>query len=884
MRPVEAFEEVVERPALAAAGLAGGRRQGEFGAPDGLEVLGQLRHVPLEHPERQGGRVDAEGRGQAKPAPAHFRKRVFERGEPVVGRTAALPEGLDPCAQRVDAFAEGRDMCSRQRIQRGSENLGDACVDPRHRRRSACAGARHGAGCAQAAAPEAERLLADLGEFEAAAAQRGQRQLAESGIAGALGECGEQSVALDPAFAEPFAGGGKEGPLQDASLQPRHRACRSGRTDRLRHLARDLFGVEVEEPDAAVDQFGLRRHREAVPDRGRRRQPAAHDERAPGPDLRQRCDIPAGVGSDQHVDRQRPRVDAQRSVGEGEHDSCRRRARAQQGPALDAGAGFLRQRLRQAAGDGARLVRRAGVDAQAEHTRCRGFRIGRERQCAAIAGCFSAAAGEDEASVLCLRRQHVVDRGDDGARQAPAELGPAVPREQRGQVLPAIRRVARMWQRSRSRPVFEALAEAGADFAHQRSVLGERLLAALEHGHAALALQQGSDELAGEGTEHRHIDDADAQPARAAQMVGDGFGGAGEAAHGDDQVLGVAGEVAADAAVAATGQAFVLVHARVGDGRDVLEEVGPLRRRRLHVRVLVLDDARNQRGIDVPGARDAPPALTEEHRLRHRRRVDLIVGTAQEIGDQSRFRKAQRFDRLRRRRRVVPDQRRRQRQFGNPVCDQVEIGDFLDVARQQLDDAGVGDAVIVVVSIAGMRSHAPATDVQHVGQALAGRGVERFVQEGDAAAGGERTRAQSRQGEAGEHPGGGVFAFRMQDLRLTRGDRELPAASGRTGCRGAFHHGIAGCAGDPLAHRVAVGDLGDSGIAECRGRRLGHRLGDEQRTKGFQKHEDSGKSFRESAGGVARGTARESAPQAASAPLPAAAAFFFFCASALAGR
>jgi hypothetical protein len=113
--------------------------------------------------------------------------------------------------------------------------------------------------------------------------------------------------------------------------------------------------------------------------------------------------------------------------------------------------------------------------------------------------------------------------------------------------------------------------------------------------------------------------------------------------------------------------------------------------------------------------------------------------------------------------------------------DQVEVGRLGGVLGHHLDEAGVVDAVVVVVP--GMHverdlGDGAAAHVEHIGQALADRGVERLVHEGDALARREVGGAQAGHRHAGGDAGGGVLGFRLDEdqrpCRKCSGGRRRP--------------------------------------------------------------------------------------------------------------
>ncbi len=129
-----------------------------------------------------------------------------------------------------------------------------------------------------------------------------------------------------------------------------------------------------------------------------------------------------------------------------------------------------------------------------------------------------------------------------------------------------------------------------------------------------------------------------------------------------------------------------------------------------------------------------------------------------------------------------------QRQLGDAVGDDVEIGRRLHVLGEQLEEAGVVDAVVVVVPgvhVEGRLGHRPRADVEHVGQALADRRVERLVHVGDALPGGEVRGAQAGHRKARGDRGGGVLALGLDEDQRPAGDVDV---SGGCGFRPVFAH------------------------------------------------------------------------------------------------
>jgi hypothetical protein len=79
---------------------------------------------------------------------------------------------------------------------------------------------------------------------------------------------------------------------------------------------------------------------------------------------------------------------------------------------------------------------------------------------------------------------------------------------------------------------------------------------------------------------------------------------------------------------------------------DVVEEIRPLAGHRLHVGVLVLHRAGEQRRVHVPDRRHAAALRAVEHGLRRRRRIDEVVRLAEVFGHQLALGQAHRLDQV----------------------------------------------------------------------------------------------------------------------------------------------------------------------------------------------------------------------------------------------
>ncbi len=391
--------------------------------------------------------------------------------------------------------------------------------------------------------------------------------------------------------------------------------------------------------------------------------------------------------------------------------------------------------------------------------------------------------------------EHVVDRRDDliGLEVAAAE--PEAPRK-------AVRHVAGSPPGDRrirgvpvGAPVLERLAHGGADLAQQRRIDRQRLVHPLQHRDPALAAQQARHEVAGERPEHGDVEDPDLEAAGGAQVVADRLAVGDHRSLARQDVLGIVQAVADRPIVAPSGELRVLAERPFREVDDVVEVEGALRRDALGVAVLVLDDAEHRRVVEVEHLRDAPALVAEHEALRRRRRLDDVRRVAEVLPHQLPLRQAHRLDDVTRQEPVLRQHARGERQLGDAVRDQVEVGGLLRVLGEELEEPRVVDGVIVVVAgvdVQGVLRHRPAGDVQHVGEPLADRGVERLVHVGDALAAREVRRAQADHA----HPGGdrrrGVLAFGLEedelaavDVRLAGGHRDGPplAHLGRGGDR-----------------------------------------------------------------------------------------------------
>ena len=691
----------------------------------------------------------------------------------------------------------------------------------------------------------ADGLVDDLADLVEAAAHDGDVVLHDArALAAELGlelllDRAEQLL-LAQAGVLAHLGGGEERALEGVALHAQLQLGAAGL------LAGDLERVEVEDADLVVDDLLLRPARERGP--GALAQVALDDEHTALPQAGQRV----GVAEHGRVRRQH---DVDVDVLAVHPDRLRRRRqvvgrrlalllRAVLRVGLDLPAEQLEQRHRQVlagrhrapAADRVHAHRDRALGHQvrvlaAAHDHVGGVRVaGLDRLLVQLVLRVRRVAGDVDRDVeerlLRAARQHVLDGADQRLGLQVARAQAEAARVQPRHLLRRDRRVVlvRLGVRA-GQAVLQRLGQRGAQLAHQRQVLGQRLVGALHHDHALLAAQRLADQVARERTEHRDVQHADLQLARLAQVVGDGLGLHDHAAHADDDVLGVLQLPAADAAVAAAGQLGVFGHALLGQRLDRVEEVRPLRGDGLHVGVLVLHRARQQRHVDVPDRRHAAALRAVDHGLRRRRRVDQVVRTAEVLGDELALGDARRLDQVGRQEAVLADDGRGQRQLGELARDQVQVGGLGGALGHHLDEAGVVDAVVVVVAgvhvQAGLGDRA-AAHVQHVGQALADRRVQRLVHEGDALARREVGRAQAGHRHAGGDAGGGVLGLGLDEDQRPVGDVQV---AGGHFLRPVLAHlrrrrdrvGAGGVGGLALDHDdggVAVDGVADAGVLD----------------------------------------------------------------------
>jgi hypothetical protein len=651
-------------------------------------------------------------------------------------------------------------------------------------------------------ARKADLLLRDLGQFGVAAPHHAQvvgyhaRALAAELRLQLRLDRGEQRV-LGQAGIGHGRAGGEERALEGDALHAQLQLGGPGL------LAGDLEGVEVEHADLVVDDELLRPEREAGP--GLLAEVGLDDEEAALLQAGQRVAVAehGRVGREHDVDEDVFAVDA---------DRLRRRREVVGGGlalllravfriGLDVPAEQFEQGHRQVLAGGDRAPAADRVHAHGD--RALGQQVGVFRAAHAQFADARILVGDvllmhlvlrvdritrevdREVEELALRtvRQHVLHRADQRLGLQVARSEPVAARVQARHVPRTVVRIVgigksgpRLPNRARH-AVLDAFHHRSAHFAHQRQVFGQRLVGALQHRDALLALEHMAQQVAGEGTEHGQIDHADLELARFAQVVRHRLGLYDHAAHADDQVIGILGLECGDALVAAPGEAGIFVQADVGQRLDVVEKVRPLCGGGLHVGILVLHRAGHHGNIHVPDRRHAATLGAEQHLLRRRRRVDQVVRLAEELRHQFALGQHRRLDQMGGEEAVLADDRGSQRQLGDLAPDQVEVGRLGRVLGHDLDEAGVIDAVVVVM--AGMHvqrnlGDGAAAHVEHIGQALADSAVERLVHEGHALAGRKIDGAQTGHGHARRDACGGVLGFRLDEDQRLVGNVQVP--------------------------------------------------------------------------------------------------------------
>ncbi|GAB4120614.1 MAG: hypothetical protein Fur0026_11900 [Sideroxydans sp.] len=153
--------------------------------------------------------------------------------------------------------------------------------------------------------------------------------------------------------------------------------------------------------------------------------------------------------------------------------------------------------------------------------------------------------------------------------------------------------------------------------------------------------------------------------------------------------------------------------------------------------------------VHIPQLRDAAAGVAVEDALRRGGGGDDVVRMAEEFIHQLPLRHQHRFDQMGGQETVLRHHCRGQRQLGGPARDQVEVGRLLRVLCHHLDEAGVVGAVVIVMRamhVERILGDGAATEIEHIGQAFADGGIQRFVHEGHALRGSKIDRAHAGHG------------------------------------------------------------------------------------------------------------------------------------------
>ncbi len=250
------------------------------------------------------------------------------------------------------------------------------------------------------------------------------------------------------------------------------------------------------------------------------------------------------------------------------------------------------------------------------------------------------------------------------------------------------------------------------------------------------------------------------------EIIGDALRIADDRALAGDDVLGVLEAVAEGASVAAARQLVVLIERPVCQGRDVIEVERSLGGDALSVGVLILHGAEDGGIVEVEQFGYSATGRAEDQALGRRRGIDVVCRVPEVLLDELTFGEQQGLDDVAGEKAVLRAEPGGERQLGDPVRDDREVGDVLNVLAEELEEAGVVDGVIVVVPgvyVEGLLGHGPSGHVQDISKALAGGGVQRLVHVGDALAAREVGRAEAGHAEAGGHGCCGVLPFGLEE-------------------------------------------------------------------------------------------------------------------------
>ncbi len=317
--------------------------------------------------------------------------------------------------------------------------------------------------------------------------------------------------------------------------------------------------------------------------------------------------------------------------------------------------------------------------------------------------------------------------------------------------------------------VLQSAGDRGAHLAQDRRVTRERLIEALHHQHALLPREHRHDQVRWEGTEHGQVEHGHRKVAFGAKVGGHGLGVAHHRALTEDHPFRPLEVMGAGPRIVPARERLKLAESLVRQLRDMVEVERALRGHTLREAVPVLKRTQTDRIVEVEHLRDAAARFAEHQPLGFGRAGDAVGGVAKILADQFAFRKKQRLDAAAGEISVLGQKARGEGQLGDAMGHQIEIGRLLDVASEDLKEAGIVDRVVVVMTglhAARLPGQGPSGDVEDVGKSPAGGDMERLVHLDEARTAGEVGGPQAGKAQARGHRrrSGSAFGFEEQEL------------------------------------------------------------------------------------------------------------------------